>query len=398
MSLLFRGREEARSLDSLPWVAGGSGTGGLSSKAALRIIPVYAATALIADSIATLPLHAYTGTGGQRVRLERQPMLVTAPQVTQTGRIAWVFQAVASLLLRGNAYGYKAAISATGWPDKLVWLNPENVRVDEDGPTPRYFHNGKELDQDRVVHIPAYVLPGSVVGLSPVGMFRQQMAKADAAQKFGASFFDRGVAPTGVLKNSKKVVEPAEAAIAKARFRAAVADRDIFVTGQDWDWTSLTVSAADAAFLDAIEASATEIAAIFRVSPEDIGGKTGHSRQYTTLVMELRKFNIRTLTPWTARLEEAITSILPRGQYVKFNLDANLRSEAKERMDTHKVALELGIETLDEARALEDKAPLTADERTEWLATYRQKATPTVEPRALAATHETNDPTTGEMP
>ncbi|WP_062516481.1 phage portal protein [Demequina gelatinilytica] len=396
MSLFFDKPSERRSIDSLSWDAGGTLAGGLSATTATRLIPVYAATSLIADSIATLPLHAYTGSGAGRVRLERQPTILTNPQLTQTGRIAWLHQALASLLLHGNAYGYTVRLGATGWPEKLVWLNPENVRVDETGIAPRYFHRGVELDPAAVTHIPAYVQPGSIVGLSPIAAFRRQFTKADAAQQFGAAFFERGVTPAGILRNNNSATLGAEeSAIAKRRFRAAVAGRDIFVTGKDWDWQQLSVSAADAIFLDAIEASATEIAAIYRVAPEDIGGKTGHSRQYATLVMELRKFNVRTVTPWSARFEEALTSLLPRGQYAKFNLDAPLRAEPKERMETHKIALELGLETLDDARALEEKPPLTDAERAEWITTFRPAARPTAEPRAL---HDPApiDPTTGD--
>lgn len=370
MSLFFTRpvEPEVRSVDSVPWDVGGS----ISSMSdhSMRLIPVYAATSLIADSIATLPLHAYRTTAVGRDRIP-SPALITAPQVAG-GRIAWVTQAITSLLLHGNAYGVVVATDkGSGWPTKIAWLDPTRVQVKENGGLPRYEYNGTPLDPLTTVHIPGYVLPGSIVGLSPISAFRLQIEKGYKAQKFGGSYFDRGVAPTGVLRNINATLTHADSDIAKARFRAAVANRDIFVTGKDWEWSQLTVSAADQIFLDAIEASATEVAAIFRVPPEEIGGKTGYSRTYANLTQDMRKFSQRTVAPWTARLEEGITSQLPRGQYAKFNLDAGVRSELKERMEAHAIALQIGLETLDEARALEDKAPLTAEQVADWKDLYR---------------------------
>ena len=47
---------------------------------------------------------------------------------------------------------------------------------------------------------------------------------------------------------------PGAAAEAKTKFKAAVANRDIFVTGNDWEWSALTVPRDDAAFLETIKA------------------------------------------------------------------------------------------------------------------------------------------------
>jgi len=362
---LFFGSPETRALDDVGFFGDDVTLGG-GMKGALRLIPVYAATSLIADSLSTLPFHAFQDTAdGGRMKLATQPRLVAAPQVTG-GRIAWVHQAVVSMLLRGNAYGYITRFDSLAYAEQVVWLHPDRVSVDETKSLPAYRYKGQLLDPARVVHIPAFTVPGSCVGLSPIALFAEQFLKSVRAQRFASDFLRRGVAPPGILRNKAKVLEAGDTAIAKRRFKEAVAGRDIFVTGNDWEWESLTVSAGEAMFLEAIEAGATEIAAIFRVAPEDIGGKTGHSRQYSTLVMEMQKFSSRTLLPWTARLEEAISERMRPGTYARFNLDAIARADLKTRMETHEIALRTGMETLDEGRALEEKPPLTADQLAQW--------------------------------
>ena len=377
MSLLF-GRAETRSIDDLPWDRGGSVRSVTTVESALRLIPVYSAVSGIADDVATMPLHTYRDQDGIRRRVP-DPSIVTSPGVG-ADRIAWRCQAMSSLLLRGNAYGLITSLDGRGWPTKVVWLHPDHVVVDERSGTPRYTYQGRPLDASSVVHIPGFVLPGSVVGLSPVSLFRLQLSRGMSAQQYAADFFDKGIMPPGVLRNRAKVLKPGEADIAKSRFKESVKGRDIFVTGNDWEWSALSVPKDDAAFLETIQAGATEIAAIYRVSPEDIGGKSGDSMTYKTLESNEMRRARRALMPWTARIESALSALMPAPQYVKFNLDAIARADLKTRMEAHAIALDIGLETNDEGRALEDRPPLTPAQREEWQASYRpQGAATTVE-------------------
>lgn len=351
---------------------------GAGIESGLRLIPVYAATSLIADTVSTLPLRVYREIGdGVRDRIKVQPKLVTKP-APHGGRIAWVHQAMTSMLLRGNAYGVVLTRDNAGTPSTVAWQHPDRVRVDETNYLPRYFVGGVEVPRTEVVHVPAYVLPGSIVGLSPLRLFRMQFEAGLQAQKFGLDWYRSGVAPAGKLRNTESVISPTEADRIKKRFKEAIADGDIFVTGSDWDYESLTVDPADAQFLQQIKATATQVAVVYRVAPEDVGGESGSSLTYSTLEQNDLKFAKRALLPWTARFEEALTDLLPRPQYARFNLDAVSRADLKTRMEAHEIATRIALETNDEARALEERPPLTADELAQWQTIYgSQKAAPT---------------------
>jgi hypothetical protein len=43
---------------------------------------------------------------------------------------------------------------------------------------------------------------------------------------------------------------------------------------------------------------------------------------------------------------------------VKFNVDAMIRVDTKTRYEVHQISREIGLDNIDELRALEDKAPL----------------------------------------
>lgn len=348
---------------------------GAGSKAALSVVPVYSATSLIADSLAILPLTGYEFTGGKRARIDPQPGLCSDPHPSEIyTRVEWLHQFATSFLLRGNAYGIITALDGNGIPSKVAWLNPDNVRVDESRSDVVYLHHEKRIDPATLLHVPWYPQPGSVVGLSPIERFRAQLETGNAAVEYGRSWFRNGSMPSGHLKYSGNVghgtLNDEQAQRVKARFKAAVAGNDLFVSGTDWDWTALSVKPDDAAFIQTLKATANQVAAIYRVSPEDIGGEAGSSLTYATVELNQIKFQTRALQPIFTRLEHHLSRLLPANQYVKFNPDAIVRTDLKTRMEAHAIALKAGIETQDEGRALEDKEPLTPAEQKLWLQMY----------------------------
>lgn len=372
-------RNEKRDIPtSAPLRAWGNGDVSLSESAietAMRLIPVYSAVSLIVDSIAVMPAHIYEeGPGGRRTQLAVQPPIVESPHPnTLFTRIEWVQQFGASFLLRGNAYGYVVATDRAGNATKIAWLNPDRVQVDEKGSLPVYSYDGKRLDKARLLHIPWFPKPGSVVGLSPIGQFKAQFETTALASGYGRSWFKQQGVPKGHLKFAAGPLDTEQATVAKDRFKAAVSGNDIFVSGNDWDWKALSVAPNEAQFLETIQAGATEIAAIFRVSPEDIGGKSGDSLTYSTLELNQLKLQTRALQPVFTRLEAHMKRILPPGQYYKFNADAMIRTDIKSRMEAYQIGLTAGIYTPEFVWGKEDIAPMNKRQREAWKEQYGNK-------------------------
>lgn len=381
MSLL---RPSTRSASYADTWGSGSGTSVLASsaEASLRLIPLYAAVSGIADDVSVTPWHAYmAATGGWGQRLAAQPRLLTDPSGDSTGFIPWMNQGVMSACLWGYAFAPVLDTDRGGTPAVARWVHPGRVSIDETGTRPVFSVDGHVVTD--YLYVPGPVLPGSIRGLSPVTLFRMQFGKSLKAQKYASDLFDRGVMPPGTLRNTARTLEPGAAATAKERFKADVANRDIFVTGNDWEWTALTAPADDATFLQTIQAGATEIAAIYRVAPEEIGGTTGQSSlTYTTLEMNQQNRNRRALLPWVRRFESVLSHALGPGQYVKANMDAMIRPDLKARMESHEIALRIGMETNPEGRALEDRPPLTPDEINQWQNLYGSAKAATPEARA----------------
>lgn len=355
MSIFFRrGTEEQRAVTSIAgWGRGDDVMFGSDMSAALAVVPVFAAVRLLSDRISTLPMQGYrhTADGGH----ERRPL---APVFPVHGRIRWIQQALISLLVKGNAYGYQTSVGANGWPGRVQWLNPERMNVDESGPLPVYRYNGVEIPRELIKHIPAYALPGSVVGLSPIGACAQLTTTGRYSQSMMEDWFKNRAVPGSKFVNSQKTFDMDQAEAISDRLSARVRNGKPLVYGTDWSFEAIQLSAADAAFIESAKLTATQVASIYGVPPEKIGGETGSSLTYSTVELNNIDLAQSSLQPWTARLEEEFTSWLPAPQYVKFNLDASIRVETKARYEVHQIARNIGLNNIDEIRAIEDLPPL----------------------------------------
>lgn len=70
---------------------------------------------------------------------------------------------------------------------------------------------------------------------------------------------------------------------------------------------------------------------------------------------------------WLARFEQTLSLLRPRGHWVEANRDAELQADTLNRFQVYELAIRNGVLTRDECRALERRAPLTPDQRTEAL-------------------------------
>lgn len=355
MSIFFRrGPEEQRAVTSIAgWGRGDDVMFDSAMKSALAVVPVFAAVRLLTDRITTLPMQGYRSTPGGGH--ERLPL---APVFPVHGRIRWLQQALMSLLIKGNAFGYQTGMTGTGWPARVQWLNPERMAVDESGAHPIYRYNGVEIPRDMIRHIPAYALPGSVMGLSPIGACAQLTSTGRYSQSMMEDWFKNRAVPGSKFVNSGKTLDMTEAETISDRLSARIRTGKPLVYGNDWSFEAVQLSAADAAFIESAKLTATQVASIYGVPPEKIGGETGSSLTYSTVELNNIDLAQSSLQPWTARLEEEFTSWLPAPRYVKFNLDASIRVETKARYEVHQIARNIGLNNIDEIRALEDLPPL----------------------------------------
>lgn len=360
---LFR-RSETRDL-TVPWDVGPSlnAPSDVSIERALSLGPVFAAGRLLASSVATLPLQTYRRSGDRRERVP-DPQLLKQPSV-QGGLHDWIFRAMTSMVYRGNAVGLITRRDLFEHPIGVEWLNPDEVNVHDSQPSgpgsftdPLWYWRGRPVPASDLIHIPWFTLPNRVWGLSPLGAYAATVSTGLAAQKFSADWFDAGGVPPGTFKNATQVVSQDDADQIKRRLVQAIRTHQPIVYGADWEYSPITISPNEAKFVETMRLGASQVAAIYGIPPEMIGGESGASMTYANVENQSINFVQFTLLPWLTKLEDALSFLLPRPQYVKFNIDALIRPDATTRYANYKTAREIGLMNLDEMRALEDMPPL----------------------------------------
>lgn len=324
---------------------------------ALTLVPVFAATRLLADGVASLPLQTFRQQGATRARVD-DPGLVRDPSQQGTA-YDWLHRAMTSLTLRGNAFGYITQFDAEMHARQVEWLHPDEVTVEDNRARsrPRWYWQGRPLDPDRVLHIPGYTLPGQVLGLSPIAAYALTIETGLLSQQFGRDWFKNGSVPASVLQ-TEHAVKPDDATVMKERFRRAASAREPVVLGQGVEYKPIAVPPNESQFLATMKATVNQIAAIYGIPPEMIGGESGSSMTYANVEQQAINFVTYTLRPHLVKLETAISSLLPRPQYVKFNVDGIIRADLKSRYEAHSLALRDGWKSKDEVRALEELPPL----------------------------------------
>lgn len=339
----------------------------INTDSAMRVAALWSSADLIASIVSTMPVGTFAGSTSAPV--SPSPSLVASPSLVVTRR-EWTYQAVMSLLLRGNAYGLIVERDAQLRPQAVEWLDPATVTVTQSSSIarPTYSIGGQPIPRDDMIHMRGFLRPGSAIGLSLIEYHRETLGISAAALKHGGKWYGSGAHPTAMLFNTEKTITSEQATTVKARFMESLrGKREPIVLGKDWKYEQIQSSAADSLFLDAMGYTDAQIARLFGPAvAEVLGYETGGSMTYSNReqrTLDLLAFSIQ---KWLVRLEDAITGMLPQPQYVKYNASSLLRADTLTRYQTHKLAREIGLNNVDELRELEDEPPLSNGQGTDY--------------------------------
>jgi HK97 family phage portal protein len=297
------------------------------------LYPVFGAARLLADSIASMPPVLYTnGSDGVPAALST-PSLFVQPSVNGT-LYDWLHRAVISMALHGDAVGHVTQRNYYGFPTMAEWLNPMEVAVHDhalQGPgsfvNPLWYWRGRPLNREDIIHVPWFTMPYKVRGHSPIAAFQLTANIGLGAQEMHSAWFHNGGVPPGVLKNSQQKVAKEDADLLAQRVTNRFQQRKPLVIGMDWDYTPIQIKPNEAAFIETAQLTATQIAVMYGIPPEMIGGQAGGNLTYNTVQMNALNFLTFCLRPWLVRIESALSNLFPRGQFVRFDTTELLRTD-----------------------------------------------------------------------
>lgn len=344
-----------------------SGQPSVTTESAMRLSAVWACIRLLAGVGSTLPLDTYRTVNDLSVEV-RRPALFDRPS-PGLNLPTWLYQVWASLLTDGNAYGLATSFAPNGYPTTVELLDPSLVtwRPDVDaGWVATIENNPVNLwPNGPLWHVPLFAMPGRPYGQSPVQNAKQAISAGLAAESFGSQFFTAGGTPNAILYSETELSQEQAQGI-KAAFTSATAmNREPAVMGAGLRYERIQVTPEEAQFLDTQRFTVEQIARIYGVFPEMIGGATsGSNVTYANREQRAADWLTFGLMPYLIPIEEALSSLVPRPQRVRFNTDALLRSDTKTRYEAHAIGLSSGFLTVDEVRKLEDLAELSQPQPT----------------------------------
>lgn len=341
---------------------------------ALRITAVYACVSLIAETIASLPLHVYLrGANGETSKSKSHPLYEivhdSPSRRYDLTSFEWRESMVSHTALRGDAYA-RISYNSRGQIDAIDPIHPDHIR-------PRYDERrrvvymwqedgqGREraLFSEQVLRIP-FKMMDFYTSLSPIGVHRRTLTNTINANRMLAAAYKNGVRPGGAITHDEPLNEEARARI-RASIEALHAGPDnagrFLVLDGGFKFSPMEMKLADFQFIEQQNFSVTDIARIYLVPPHKIGDLSRAT--FSNIEEQSLDFVASTMLRWCRRIESRMNRSLlsdedrRAGYYIAFDLRGLMRGNAQARASFYQALFYLGAITPNEIRAAEDLNP-----------------------------------------
>lgn len=343
---------------------GGTSSGKtVNERTAMQTTAVYSCVRILAETIASLPLHTFKHTESGKEKATEHSIYHLLADEPNPEMTSFVFREtlMGHLLLWGNAYA-QIIRDGRGNIIALYPLMPDRMTVDRADSGEIYYIYNKEgkqyyLRNYEVLHIPGLGFDG-LIGYSPIAMAKNAIGMAIATEEYGASFFANGANPGGVLEHPGVVKDPARVRESwNSVYQGTKNAHRVAVLEEGMKFQSIGIPPEQAQFLQTRKFQLNEIARIFRIPPHMIGDLDKSS--FSNIEQQSLEFVMYTLDPWVVRWEQAIKRALfseseKKKYFVKFNVDGLLRGDYQSRMNGYAVGRQNGWLSANDIRELEN--------------------------------------------
>ena len=353
----------------------------VNERTAMQTTAVYSCVRILAEAVASLPLHVYAyKEGGGKEMVTDHPLYTLLHDEPNPEMTSFVFREtlMSHLLIWGNAYA-QIIRDGAGRVLALYPLLPNKMDVQRDDKGEIYYvysrssdenPNFKEygdikLKKEDVLHIPGLGFDG-LIGYSPIAMAKNAVGMTLACEEYGASFFANGANPGGVLEHPGVLKDPSKVRESwNAVYRGTNNAHKIAVLEEGMKYQQIGIPPEEAQFLETRKFQINEIARLYRIPPHMIGDLEKSS--FSNIEQQSLEFVKYTLDPWVIRWEQSLQKalLLPgeKGQYfIKLNVDGLLRGDYASRMQGYSIGRQNGWYSTNDIREMEDLNPLSDEE------------------------------------
>ena len=353
----------------------------VNERTAMQTTAVYACVRILAEAVASLPLHVYEyrDDGGKKLVHDHSLyyLLHDEPNPEMT---SFVFREtlMSHLLIWGNAYA-QIIRDGAGRVLGLYPLLPDKMDVQRDDRGNIYYVYSRNSDEnpmfkeygniklkaEDVLHIPGLGFDG-LIGYSPIAMAKNAVGMTLACEEYGASFFANGANPGGVLEHPGVLKDPSKVRESwNSVYRGVNNAHKIAVLEEGMKYQQIGIPPEEAQFLETRKFQINEIARLYRIPPHMVGDLDKSS--FSNIEQQSLEFVKYTLDPWVIRWEQSLqrSLLLPgeKGKYfIKLNVDGLLRGDYQSRMNGYAVGRQNGWFSANDIREMENMNPIPDEE------------------------------------
>ncbi len=343
----------------------------VNERTAMQTTAVYACVRILAETIASLPLHTYKYTKDGKEKATEHQLYYLLHDEPNPEMTSFVFREtlMSHLLLWGNAYA-QIIRDGRGQVVALYPLLPDKMRVDRNTSGELYYeyHSDKGVyifNKDDVLHIPGLGFDG-LIGYSPIAMAKNAIGMAMATEEYGASFFANGANPGGVLEHPGVVKDPKKIRDSWNQvYQGSSNAHRIAVLEEGMKFQQIGIPPEQAQFLETRKFQIEEICRIFRVPLHLVGNL--ERATFSNIEYQSIDFVVHTIRPWLVRIEQSINKSLflkdeKKEYFVSFLAEGLLRGDFASRMQGYSIGIQNGIYSINEVRNLENFNLLSDEE------------------------------------
>ena len=349
----------------------------VNERTAMQTTAVYACVRILAEAVASLPLHVYEyqDDGGKKL-VHDHPLYYLLHDEPNPEMTSFVFREtlMSHLLIWGNAYA-QIIRDGAGRVLGLYPLLPDKMDVQRDDRGNIYYVYSRNSDEnpmfkeygdirlkaEDVLHIPGLGFDG-LIGYSPIAMAKNAVGMTLACEEYGASFFANGANPGGVLEHPGVLKDPSKVRESwNSVYRGVSNAHKIAVLEEGMKYQQIGIPPEEAQFLETRKFQINEIARLYRIPPHMVGDLDKSS--FSNIEQQSLEFVKYTLDPWVIRWEQSLqrSLLLPgeKGKYfIKLNVDGLLRGDYQSRMNGYAVGRQNGWFSANDIREMENMNPI----------------------------------------
>jgi HK97 family phage portal protein len=348
------------------------GLGPVGETAALNLSAVFRAVSLVAGAVGSLPLRTLQGSeGGRAVRVAS---FLDNPGGDRFTPVEWAEVIMGHLLLHGNAY-LQHIRNGAGQMVALYPVHPAGISTEWDDTRPGgKVHKAsgvnsrgepftESFDTRTMTQVMGPSLDG-LVGISCLHAGRLSLGTALAGERSANRQFRNGAMIAGLVTpaDQEQDLDEDEAKAVKAAVNKTMTGPehagDIAVMSKALKFQPWAQASRDAQFLESRVFSVDEVGRWFGVPPHLLGLTEKSSSWGQGIAEQNRGLARYTLSGWTGRIEQRVSRLVPVGRYAEFDYSAFVRPAPEDEARLLIEQVNAGLLTLNEARAVMNRAPL----------------------------------------